>query len=93
MLPTMRKLLLFATFSFALLPICAPAQKPCEELKSEISKKLDDKGVKLYSLEIVPKDKEAEGKVVGTCEGGAKKIVYQRGATAEAKPAPEATKK
>ena len=54
------------------------AAKPCEELKDEITKKLDAKGVKGYTLEIVAKDKEAEGKVVGTCDGGTKKILYNR---------------
>ena len=65
-----------------LAPACSYAQgaKACEELKSEIAAKLDAKGVKGYSLDIVEKDKEvAEGKVVGTCEGGAKKLVYTRG--------------
>lgn len=52
--------------------------KPCEELKSEIAAKLDAKGVKAYSLEIVAKDQDAEGKAVGTCEGGTKKIIYRR---------------
>jgi hypothetical protein len=66
-----------------LLPLCSHAQgaKACEDLKSEIAQKLDAKGVKSYSLEIVEKDKDAEGKVVGTCEGGTKKIVYRRSAT------------
>lgn len=64
-----------------LVPACSYAQgpKPCEELKSEIATKLDGKGVKGYSLEIVDKDKDVtEGKVVGTCEGGTKKIVYTK---------------
>ena len=38
----------------------------------------DTSNVKLYSLEIVDKDKEAEGKVVGSCEAGTKKIVYRK---------------
>ena len=39
--------------------------------------------MKGYSLEIVDKDKEVtEGKVVGTCEGNTKKIVYNRKAAA-----------
>jgi len=59
----------------------APVAKPCEELKSEIATKLDAKGVKSYSLEIVAKDQDADGKVVGSCEGGTKKIVYRRTAT------------
>jgi len=72
-------------------PACSYAQvaKPCEELKSEIATKLDAKGVKSYSLEIVPKDQETDGKVVGGCEGGTKKIVYRRSATAPQSPAKE----
>jgi uncharacterized protein DUF1161 len=64
----------------------APGPKACEELKSEIAAKLDAKGVKSYSLDIVEKDKEVtDGKAVGTCEGGTKKIVYKKTATAPAK--------
>ncbi len=55
------------------------AGKPCEELKSEIAAKLDANGVSGYSLEVVDKGAAADGKVVGTCEGGAKEIVYKRG--------------
>ncbi|CAN1593117.1 DUF1161 domain-containing protein [Pseudomonas mediterranea] len=54
------------------------AGKPCEELKSEIAAKLDAKQVKDYSLEIVDKGTATDGKVVGTCEGGAKEIVYKK---------------
>ena len=32
-----------------------------------------------FSLEIVDKDAQADGKVVGTCEAGTKKIVYKKG--------------
>ncbi|AWM89579.1 hypothetical protein DJ564_01545 [Pseudomonas sp. 31-12] len=53
--------------------------KSCEELKAEIAAKLDAKGVAGYSLEIVDKGTEAGGKVVGTCEKGAKKIIYKQG--------------
>lgn len=54
------------------------AGKPCEELKAEIAAKLDAKGVSGYSLEIADKGASADGKVVGTCKGGAKEIVYKR---------------
>ena len=57
---------------------CAQGPKSCDELKGEIAKKLEAKGVKSCVLEIVAKDKEAEGTVVGTCEAGAKKIVYRK---------------
>ncbi len=55
------------------------AVKPCEELKSEIDAKLQAKGVKSYSLEVVASDAVKDEKVVGTCEGGSKKIIYKRG--------------
>lgn len=53
------------------------AGKPCEELKAEIATKLDAKGVSGYTLEIIDKGDPA-GKVVGSCEGGTKEIVYTR---------------
>jgi hypothetical protein len=51
---------------------------PCDEVKSAIAAKLDAKHVTNYTLEAVPNDQNSDGKVVGTCEGGAKKIVYTR---------------
>jgi hypothetical protein len=66
----------------------AQGPKSCEELKTEIAAKLDAKGVKSYSLDIVAKDADAtDGKVVGTCEGGAKKILYRKTAAPAAAPA------
>lgn len=62
----------------------AQAAKPCEELKTEISAKLDAKGVKNYTLDIAAKEADAgDAKVVGTCEGGTKKILYKRGEAAK----------
>ena len=55
------------------------AGKPCEELKSEIAAKIDAKGASGYSLEVVDKGASTDAKVVGTCEGGTKEIVYKRG--------------
>jgi len=78
-----------------LLAGCAQAQaagKPCEDLKMEIAAKLDAKGVKSYTLDIVAKDKDAEGSMVGTCEGGSKKIMYRKGAAAPEAAAPATTK-
>jgi hypothetical protein len=68
-------------FAAVLLMIATPAfaMKACEELKSEIEAKLKEKGVKSYSLEIVPNEQVKDGKVIGTCDGGTKKIVYKRG--------------
>ena len=66
--------------TLALAALCAPAfaAKPCEELKSEIDTKLQAKGIKNYTLEVVPADSVKDEKVVGSCEGGSKKIVYKR---------------
>lgn len=75
-------LLLASTYGLAQDAATAPtARKPCDDLKSEIAKKLDAKGVAGYSLEIVDKNKEGDGKVVGTCDGGTKSIVYNRSAS------------
>jgi hypothetical protein len=55
------------------------AGKSCDDLKSEIDAKIKAKGASTYTLEVVATGSAAEGKVVGTCEGGTKKIVYKRG--------------
>ena len=89
----MRICLTLATVLFV--PACCYAQgaKQCEELKSEIAEKLEAKNVKGYTLEIVDKDKEVtDGRVVGSCEGGTKKIVYRRTATAPQNSAKEPSK-
>jgi hypothetical protein len=68
------------------LAVAGPAlaqRKECGELKGEIEAKIKKNGVDKFTLDIVDADKEdkgkAEGKVVGTCDGGSKKIVYKRG--------------
>ncbi len=54
-------------------------KKGCDELKADIEAKIKKNGVEKFTLDIVDKDAQAEGKVVGTCDGGTKKIVYKRG--------------
>ena len=68
----------------ALLLIAAPAmaqRKDCEELKGEIDAKIKKNGVKVFTLDIVPNEQVKEGarNVVGSCDGGTKKILYKRG--------------
>jgi hypothetical protein len=59
-------------------------------VKAEIAKKLDAKGVTGYTLTIVDKGKETEGKIVGSCGGGTKSIVYVKATPAsEPSPAPK----
>jgi hypothetical protein len=55
------------------------AAKDCAELKSEIEAKIKKNGVDKFTLDIVDKDAQSDGKVVGTCDAGAKKIVYKKG--------------
>lgn len=73
-------LLFLSCGSFAQSEAPAIAHKACDDLKAEIGKKLDAKGVVNYTLEIVEKGKPSDGKVVGSCDGGTKSIVYTRGA-------------
>ena len=62
-----------------LMSATAYAKKDCEELKAEIAAKIKANGVSTFTLEIVAADApEDGGKVVGTCDGGQKKIVYKR---------------
>ena len=61
-----------------LLSFPAFAMKPCEELKGEIAAQLDGKGVVNYALNIVANEQVGEQKVVGSCDGGTKKITYER---------------
>lgn len=86
----MRKLLFAAClFSFSI-----PAMASCDSLKAQIDAKLQAKGIPSYTLEIVPiaqadpapasgvaaaaPARETTGKVVGTCEGDTKQILYTR---------------
>lgn len=54
------------------------ATKPCDELKSEIGAKLAEKKVGGYKLDVVEADQAGDRRVVGSCEGGKKKIVYEK---------------
>jgi hypothetical protein len=55
------------------------AGKSCDDVKSEIDAKIKANGAVSYSIEAVDKGTAADGKVVGTCDGGTKEIVYKRG--------------
>ena len=83
-------LLFVGTCGFAQTAETAPAaRKSCDDLKAEITKKLDAKGVTSYTLDVVDKGKEGDSKVVGGCDGGTKSIVYSRGAASQAKASDE----
>jgi hypothetical protein len=53
-------------------------KKSCDDLKTEIEAKLDAKGVKDYELKIVSADEVKSETVVGSCEGGTKRIIYTK---------------
>lgn len=67
------------------------AIKPCEELKEEIEVKIQAAGVTSYTLEIVPNAEVTDRNlVVGSCDGGTRKIIYQRndGGSRRGEPSP-----
>ena len=74
----MSKILFAALLAFAVTPALAQ-KKSCDELKAEIEAKVKAKGVKAYTVDIVAAADVKDAKVVGSCDGGAKKIVYKRG--------------
>ena len=75
----MKRFLVLSMLVLAVLSMPAHARKPCEELGQEIAAKLDAKGVKDYTLEIVKADAVGDAKVVGSCDGGTQRITYTRG--------------
>jgi hypothetical protein len=73
--PVVAVVLTLSLFSFSSLA----QKKSCDELKTEIAAQLDSKGVKKYTLTIVDlKDVKDTDKVVGSCDGGTKRITYTR---------------
>lgn len=55
------------------------AGKSCDDVKADIDAKIKAKGVSSYTLEAVNKGSAGDAKVVGTCDGGSKELVYKRG--------------
>ena len=73
----------FPIILFALL-LCAVigqaiGKTSCESVVAQIEAKLVGKGITKYTLLIIAKDEATDSRVVGTCDGGAKKIIYKRG--------------
>jgi hypothetical protein len=78
----------------AAIPVSALA-RDCGEVKAEIDAKIKAKGVMNFVLQIVNAPDVNEGRTVGNCDAGAKRIVYfQRGDPSASKAlAPEKVKK
>jgi len=81
-----RTWLLPIAFAFA---GAAAAAEPCEALRAQIEAKIAAAGVTRFTVTTVDAGAVAAGQVVGSCELGSKKIVYQRepGSGAGAAPA------
>lgn len=77
----MKTVIITAALVIAASVVAAPAsaKTSCEELTAQIEAKIKAKGVKDFTLTAVPKDEKSDQTVVGTCDGGAKKILYKRG--------------
>jgi hypothetical protein len=75
----MKPHLIVVAIAASLVAAPAFARKSCDELKTEIEAKLKDKGVASFTLDVVGNDAVGDGKVVGSCDGGTRKIVYKRG--------------
>lgn len=74
----MKRIAYLIVIAITLASTQAFAARSCEELKNEIATKVEAKGVKKYTLEILVSDQVGEKQVVGSCEGGTKKVVYTR---------------
>lgn len=69
----------------------AHAAESCEALRAQIESKIGAAGVTRFAVLVVDASVPAAGQVVGSCELGTKKIVYQRegaGSAPAAVPAP-----
>jgi Protein of unknown function (DUF1161) len=60
----------------------------CEELRASVEAKIQSKGVKNFNVAILEAGVSTPGHVVGTCEKGAKKLIYSQGVASSAAPPP-----
>lgn len=81
--------------ALALCAATAPAHagKGCDDLRAAIDAKIQAKGVRGYSLDIVGAADVGSAKVVGSCDGNRKRIVYARGSGGMSAAAPAAQNK
>jgi hypothetical protein len=68
--------LLVAGLSFVL---SNAAWAGCDEVKAKIEEKIKKNGVDKFTLTIVDKGAQVDGKVVGNCDNEQKVIVYKKG--------------
>ncbi|MFM9921837.1 DUF1161 domain-containing protein [Variovorax sp. H27-G14] len=58
----------------------AHGAQSCDELRTQIESKIAASGVARFTVTVVDANASASGQVVGTCELGSKKVVYEKGA-------------
>ncbi|WP_313517730.1 DUF1161 domain-containing protein [Pseudomonas sp.] len=74
----MNRLTTALLLSLTATPLLA-APLPCQQLKDEIEQKIQSAGVASYTLEIVDNAEASDpNMVVGSCDNGTRKIVYQK---------------
>jgi hypothetical protein len=73
--------------------VCATSYaNNCDDLKAQIESKIKAAGVASFTVTVVDSAANAAGKVVGSCDRGAKKIMYvQSGPVGSATPASPAS--
>ncbi|MBX3607769.1 MAG: DUF1161 domain-containing protein [Piscinibacter sp.] len=59
-------------------------QNSCDSIRAQIEAKIRKAGATRFTLQVVDAAAKVDGKTVGTCDLGTKKIVYQ----SDAKPGP-----
>lgn len=76
--------LVFAGTLFAAATAAQAQAANCDSIRAGIDAKIRASGASGYTLAVVAADAKVDGKVVGSCERGTKKIVYATGAPASA---------
>jgi hypothetical protein len=74
----MKRILLAALLTLTVSPAIAADDDDCKGMAKEIAARMTALGEKDFYLDIVPANKVKNSRVVGSCEAGAKKIVYRR---------------
>ena len=78
---------LFPLAAMALLACSATASHAqgagCDAIRAQIDAKVRASGVNDFTLSVLDADTPSSGRVVGSCEMGTKKIIYERSASAQ----------
>lgn len=62
----------------ALLPAAPCLAVGCDELRAEVEAKIRAAGVSQFSVTVAAAAASAPGQVVGSCDNGSRKLLYQR---------------